>query len=123
MSTIKYASGYEKLKKKKLIESQKGSMDKRLDLFLELNILKEILQIKDYTPIDILNYIKRLDSFSNTCIAYRILLTIPLRLTMSQERLSGLTILSIEKEMLEELEYKNLISQFVSQKVRKINFK
>ena len=61
MSTIKYTSGYEKLKKKKLIESQKGSMDKRLDLFLELNILKEILQIKDYTPIDILNYIKRLN--------------------------------------------------------------
>ena len=29
-----------------------------LDLFSELNILKEILQIKDYTPIDILNYIK-----------------------------------------------------------------
>ena len=82
-------------------------MDKRLDLFLELNILKEILQIKDYTPIDILNYIKRLDSFPNTCIAYRILLTILvtvasakrsfsklkliksyLRSTMSQERLS-----------------------------------
>ena len=47
-----------------------------LDLFSELKVLKEILQIKDYTPIDILNYIKRLDSFSNTCIAYRILLTI-----------------------------------------------
>ena len=31
---------------------------------------------------------------------------------MSQEKLSGLTILSIENEMLEELEYKNLISQF-----------
>ena len=29
-----------------------------LDLFLELKVLKEILQIKDYTPIDILNYIK-----------------------------------------------------------------
>ena len=29
----------------------------------------------------------------------------------------------IEKEMLEELEYKNLISQFASQKVRKIYFK
>ena len=42
---------------------------------------------------------------------------------MSQERLSGLVILSIEKEMLEELEYKNLISQFAYQKVRKINFK
>ena len=42
---------------------------------------------------------------------------------MSQERLSGLAILSIEKEMLEELEYKNLISQFASQKIRKIDFK
>ena len=31
---------------------------------------------------------------------------------MSQEKLSGLTILSIENEMLEELEYNNLISQF-----------
>ena len=40
---------------------------------------------------------------------------------MSQERLSGLAILSIEKKMLAELEYKNLISNFASQKVRKIN--
>ena len=113
-----------------------------LDLFSELNVLKEILQKKDYTPIDILNYIKRLGSFPNTCIAYRILLTILvtvasaersfsklkliksyLRSTMSQERLSGLSILSIENEMLEGLEYKNLISQFASQKVRKIDFK
>ena len=31
---------------------------------------------------------------------------------MSQERLSGLTILSIENEMLKEFKYKNLISQF-----------
>ena len=115
------------------------------DLISKLNILKEILQIKYYTPIDILNYIKSLDSFPNTCIAYRILLTIPvivafaergfsklklikliklyLRSTMSQEKLSELAILSIEKEMLEELEYKNLISQFASQKARKIDFK
>ena len=42
---------------------------------------------------------------------------------MSQERLSELTILLIEKEILEELEYKNLISQFASKKVRKIYFK
>ena len=42
---------------------------------------------------------------------------------MSQEKLSELTILSIEKKMLEELEYKNLISQFASQKTRKIDFK
>ena len=113
-----------------------------LDLFSELKVFKEILQIKDYTPIDILNYIKRLDSFPNTCITYRILLTIHitiastersfsklkliksyLRSTMSQERLSGLAILSIKKKMLEELEYKILISQFASQEARKIDFK
>ena len=45
-----------------------------------------------------------------------------LRSTMSQEELSGLAILSIEKEMLAKLECKNLISNFASQKVRKINF-
>ena len=82
-----------------------------------------------------------LDSFPNTCIAYKILLTILitiafakrsfsklkliksyLKSTMSQERLSKLVILSIEKEMLEELEYKNLISQFTSYKIRKYIF-
>ena len=42
---------------------------------------------------------------------------------MSQKRLSRLTILSIEKEMLEEHKYKNLIRNFASQKARKIDFK
>ena len=42
---------------------------------------------------------------------------------MSQKRLSGLVILSIENEILEEFEYKNLISQFASQKIRKVDFK
>ena len=42
---------------------------------------------------------------------------------MSQKRLSRLPILSIEIEMLEELEYENLINQFASQKARKIFFK
>ena len=46
-----------------------------------------------------------------------------LKSTMSQERLSELTILSIENEMLEDFEYKILISQFASQNARKIFFK
>ena len=41
---------------------------------------------------------------------------------MSQERLSELTVLSIEKKTLAKLECKNLISNFASQKARKINF-
>ena len=112
-----------------------------LDLFSELKVLKEVLQINENSSINVLNYIKRLESFPNACIAFKILLTIPiivasaersfsklkliksyLRSTMLQERLSGLVILSIEKEMLVELECKNLISNFASQKERKINF-
>ena len=46
-----------------------------------------------------------------------------IRSVMSQERLSGLVILSIEKEMLKKLKYKKLISNFTSQKGRKIDFK
>jgi hypothetical protein len=87
-----------------------------LDLFSELRVLKEIIQIEESVLIDILNYIKRLDSFSSACIAYRILLTIfvkvasaersfsklkliksYLRSTISQERLNELAILLVEK--------------------------
>ena len=64
-----------------------------LDLSSELNVLKEILQIKDYTPIDILNYIKRLDSFPNTCIAYRILLTIPVTVASAERSFSKLKLI------------------------------
>ena len=45
-----------------------------------------------------------------------------LRFTMSQERLNGLAILLIEKKI-KGLKYKNLISNFPSQKARKIDFK
>ena len=99
------------------------------------------MQINENSPINVLNYVKMLESFPNACIAFRILLIIPvtiasaersfsklrliksyLRSTMSQEKLSGLAILSIENEILAELECKNLISNFASQKAKKINF-
>ena len=135
-----------KRQREELIESQKGAMEKfiiskKKNLVEVLKVLKEVLQINENSPINVLNYIKRLESFPNACIAFKILLTIPvtvasaersfsklkliksyLRSTMSQKRLRGLTILSIEKEMLVELECKNLISNFASQKTRKINF-
>ena len=112
-----------------------------LDLFSELKVLNEVLQINEKSPINVLNYIKRLESFPNACIAFRILLTILvtvastersfsklkliksyLKSIISQERLNGLIILSIENKILTELECKNLISNFTPQKVRKINF-
>ena len=47
-----------------------------LDLFSKLKVLKEVLQINENSPINVLNYIKRLESFSNACIVFRILLII-----------------------------------------------
>ena len=42
---------------------------------------------------------------------------------MSQERFNGLAMLFIEKNILAKLKYKNLINNFASHKVRKIDFK
>ena len=112
-----------------------------LDLFSELNILNEIIGLENDKPIHILNYIKRINSFPNAYITYRIMLTIPvsvasaersfsklkliksyLRSTMYQQRLNGLALLSIEKKNLNEINYDNLIDNFASQKIQKNKF-
>ncbi|KAG2726053.1 hypothetical protein I3760_01G093900 [Carya illinoinensis] len=58
----------------------------------------------------------------------KILLTVHLTVASAERsflklKLNGLAILSIENEILEELKYKNLISNFTSKKVRRIIFK
>ncbi|KAH9734637.1 TTF-type domain-containing protein [Citrus sinensis] len=112
-----------------------------LDFFSELKFLKEVLQIKINTPLDIFNYIKKIGSFPNVFVAYRILLTIRvtvasaersfsklkliksfLRSTMSQKRLNRLAMLSIEKDFLGNLNFEDLINNFASKKARRIIF-
>ena len=113
-----------------------------LNLFLGLNILNEIIGLENDKSIDILNYIKRINYFPNAYIACRIklMLTISvsvisaersfsklkliksyLRSTIFQQRLNRLTLLSIEKDSLNEINYNNLIDNFAS--ARKINFR
>ena len=55
-----------------------------LDLFLELNILKGIIGLENDKPIDILNYIKGINSFPNAYIAYRIMLIIPVSVASAE---------------------------------------
>ncbi|KAL6194958.1 hypothetical protein ACLB2K_036033 [Fragaria x ananassa] len=113
------------------------------DLFLELKILQSSLPRETKRAIDVLNYLRKMDGcFPNAYVAYRILLTIPvtvasaersfsklkliktyLRSTMSQKRLNGLAMLSIEKKVVDKLDYANLITTFASKTARRVVFK
>ena len=101
--------------------------------------------LKKATPMDLLQliYTNSLnDAYPNIAIALRIFLTIPvtvascersfsklkiiknyLRSTMGQERLSNLSIISIEQNIAHQLNYDSIIDEFASMKSRKIDLK
>ncbi|KAK9062479.1 hypothetical protein SSX86_019665 [Deinandra increscens subsp. villosa] len=114
------------------------------DLFIELEILQGMLPRVAYegerpwTSIKIMEFAKKMDMFPNVLLAYKILLTIPvtvasaersfsklkllktyLRSTMTQERLNGLAILSIESSFLANVDYDKLIEVFASKNARR----
>ncbi len=111
------------------------------DLCTELTMFREILPEGIKSAKQCLQYIWSIrDSFPNTAIAYRILLTVPvtvasaersfsklkliknyLRSTMSQDKLCGLSILSIEKDIASSLDYDDIITEFSSRKARKVD--
>ncbi|XP_020258942.1 zinc finger MYM-type protein 1-like [Asparagus officinalis] len=112
------------------------------DLFGELKILRNILPKETKMAIDILNFLKIRNCFPNACIAYRILLTIPvtvasaersfsklkllksyLRSTMSQERLNGLALISIENDFIDKIDVQGLISDFAAKNARRTIFR
>ncbi|KAL8548245.1 hypothetical protein ACS0TY_007532 [Phlomoides rotata] len=113
------------------------------DLFSELNFLKYVLPKETKSAIKVMNYLKEMDGcFPNAYIAYKILLTIPvtvasakrsfsklkiiktfIRSTMSQYRLNELAMLSIEKELTEQVDYTYVINAFAAKTVRRVVFK
>ncbi|KAK2423848.1 zinc finger MYM-type protein [Trifolium repens] len=111
------------------------------ELCMELRLLREMLPVGKIGPIDILKFLKGMNYFPNTFIAYRILLTIPvtvasaersfsklkllksyLRSTMLQERLNGLAMIAIENDLLENIQYEELVDEFASKNARRENF-
>ena len=118
------------------------------NLFMELQILQVMLPEEahkgeiPWTSIQIMEFAKKMDMFPNVLVAYKILLTVPvtvasaersfsklkllksyLRSTMSQERLNGLAIMSIESQFLESLDYHKVIDVFASKTARRHRFR
>ncbi|KAL5857432.1 hypothetical protein ACOSQ3_004890 [Xanthoceras sorbifolium] len=106
-------------------------------LYSELQVLQVMLPSEScqvdtlWTAIQILEFAKLMDMFPNAIIAYRIFLTIPvtvtsaersfsklkllksnLRTTMTQDRLNGVALICIEKDMLEKIQYDDIIDEF-----------
>ena len=93
-------------------------------------------------PLDVLNAIMNFgmhSAFVNVCTAIRIFLTLPvaaasaersfsklkliknyLRSTISQERLGGLAVMSIEYEAAQSIDYSEIIDKFAQAKTRKV---
>jgi len=111
------------------------------ELYHELQIFKSLVEIST-TALQSLSMLKKLNgSFPNITVALRIMLTIPitsasaersfsklkliknyLRSTMSQTRLTGLSTISIEKDIAETINYDTLINDFANEKSRKKSF-
>jgi hypothetical protein len=113
-------------------------------LFDELKTLANILPENVASPVDVLRYLHNNmlhEVLPNLSISLRILLTIPvtvasgersfsrlkliktyLRSTMTQERLCGLSVLSIENDIARSLDFSALLSEFASLKARKVSF-
>uniref|UniRef100_A0A8I6XZU7 HAT C-terminal dimerisation domain-containing protein n=1 Tax=Hordeum vulgare subsp. vulgare TaxID=112509 RepID=A0A8I6XZU7_HORVV len=89
----------------------------------------------------IFEFVRDADCYQNVSIAYLILLTVPvtvtpaersfsklkllknyLRSTMSQERLDGLAMCCIEKNMLDSINLDTIIDDFASNNARKSRF-
>lgn len=112
------------------------------DLNEELLILSPMLP-SGSSPADALSYItknKMMGIFPNTFVSLRILLTLPMSvasgersfsklkiiktyflLLLSQERLNGLAIISIEKNVLKSLNTARIIKNFATMKARKVH--
>ena len=90
---------------------------------------------------EILQFVTAADCYPNVSVAYRILLTVPvtvasaersfsklkllknyLRSTMSQERLNGLAMCCIEKNILDDIDLDVIINDFASRSARRSSF-
>ncbi|XP_074291587.1 uncharacterized protein LOC141618388 [Silene latifolia] len=111
------------------------------DLYSELKVIQSTLPNKLMSATEILEFVISADCYPNASISYKFFLTVPvtvasaersfsklkliktyLRSSMSQERLNGLAILSIEKELLKDIDVDVIINDFASQNAHRTRF-
>jgi hypothetical protein len=126
-----------------LLSAKETSDIDAVELFEELKIFCQLTEPNSSPNINLeLIYNKKLQEiYPNITISLRIVLTIPvtvasaersfselkliknhLRSTMSNERLTGLALLSIESDLAQELDLEDIVQDFASKKARKVNF-
>lgn len=126
-----------------ILTDNHGSDIDPADLANELKMLASLLTSQS-TAIGALKFIqdnKLSHAVPNAAVALRILLTIPitvasgersfsklkliktyLRSTMSQDRLNSLALLSIERKIVESIDFKDIVKAFADKKARKVAF-
>ena len=90
------------------------------------------------SALEILEFVTAADCYPNVSVAYRILLTVPvtvalaersfsklkllknyLRSTMSQERLNGLAMCTIERDILDTIDLNTVLDDFASRNIQR----
>ena len=114
--------------------SHDNSSDVDLDIFFsELKVLKVTLPDGFMSAPEILQFVTTIDYYPNVSIAFQIFLTVPvtvasaeksfsklkllrncLRTTMLQERLNGLSMCGIEKDILDNIDLDTILNDFAS---------
>jgi len=122
--------------------SQVNSSDVEInDFFSELKVLQVTLLDSLMSALEILEFVIAADCYPNVSVAYRILLTVPmtvisversfsklkllknyLRSTMSQERLNGLAMCTIERDILDTIDLNTVLDDFASRNARRTIF-
>nr|TKV92504.1 hypothetical protein SEVIR_9G165400v2 [Setaria viridis] len=122
--------------------SQDNSSDVEInDFFSELKVLQVTLPDSLMSALEILEFVIAADCYPNVSVAYRILLTVPvtvasaersfsklkllknyLRSTMSQERLNGLAMCTIESDILDTIDLNTVLDDFASRNARRTIF-
>ncbi|XP_026424696.1 uncharacterized protein LOC113321002 [Papaver somniferum] len=110
------------------------------DLYAELKLLKSYLPAETGKTIDVLNFLKDMEGcYPNAFIAYLLTISVTvasaersfsklkliknyLRSTMSQERLNGLAMLSIEIGMLDNIDFESILEDFASERAGRSAF-